>query len=809
MEKYDHKTIEQKWKEYWYRDNIYEAVDFSPKPKKYILAELPYPSGRSLHIGHAMRYTVPEVYSRYLRMKGYNVMFPMGWDAFGLPTEEYAKKEGKTPQEATQELGAKYKAAMQDMGYGIDWNREINTCDPKYYKWTQWFFLKFYEKGLAELKEMPVWWCKELGNLADEEVLTDSEGNKISERGGYKVEKKLYKQWILKLPAYAEKLIQGLEDTDFPDYIKIAQKNWIGKSEGLNITYSITDSPETVTVFTTRPDTNFGATFIVLAPENDLVAKITTPEQKAAVDDYVEKAINKSDMERLVDTKEKTGVFTGAYAINQLTNYKMPIYVADYVLGSVGTGAVVGVPGHDIRDFDFAKKIDLPIIRVVVGSDGDTSEITRPEQVNEEEGTMINSGFLNGMSIHDATQKIMDYIEEQGWGKRAVTYKVRDWVFTRQRYWGEPIPLVYKQDGTVEAIVNTEDMAEVHKKLPLELPTSKDQVEEWAKTVDSKGSPATRETQTMPTWAGSNWYFIRYIDANNDQAFADFEKMKYWLPVDKYYGDPGHTTMHLLYSRFWYKFFYDLGLVPTKEPYKYRMTGGLLLGPDGQKMSKSRGNVVEPGKLIEDFGADTVRMTLCFIGPYNETYPWNENSVKAINKFINNIYILKPKVTDKPASTEMLGMYSKMVKKVTDMCENLKMNTAISEFMIFVNAAKKEDTINVDIWKGFLKLIAPFMPFTAEELWQEINGYTEWKKENSIHLQEWPKYDAALAIDDILKIAVQVNGRVRDEVEVTMDEPEESVKTKVMQSEKVTTALNGSTPKKFIYVPGKIVNLVA
>ncbi len=821
MENYDHKNIENNWKEKWYKDNIYEAIDFSPKPKKYILAELPYPSGRALHIGHAMRYTVPEVYSRYLRMKGFNVLFPMGWDAFGLPTEGYAIKANKTPQEVIQELGTNYKAAMQDMGYGIDWNREINTSDPKYYKWTQWLFLKFYENGLAEPKEMPVWWCPELGNLADEEVLTAADGGKVSERGGYKVEKKMYKQWVLKMPMYAEKLIQGLDDTDFPDYIKTAQKNWIDKKVGINITYNIENSDETVIVFTTRPDTNFGATFIVLAPESDIISKITSAEQKAAVDEYVEKAKNKSDMERIVETKVKTGVFLGAYAINPLTTYKMPIYVADYVLGSVGTGAVVGVPGHDMRDFEFAQKFNIPVIRVVVGKDGDKSDITTASQVNESDGTMINSAFLDGMDIHDATEKIMDYLEEKGWGKRTVTYKIRDWVFARQRYWGEPIPVVYKENGEIEAIVKTTDVEGVKKKLPLELPYTKDfkpqsdgssalaRMDDWLNTTDSEGKPAKRETQTMPTWAGSNWYFIRYIDPKNDEVFADFEKMKYWLPVDKYYGDPGHTTMHLLYSRFWYKFFYDLGLVPTTEPYKYRMTGGLLLGPDGQKMSKSRGNVVEPGTLIEQFGADTVRMTLCFIGPYEDTYPWNENSVKAVHKFINNIYALKAKVNGKESSLETQKMYNKMIKNVTGMAENLKMNTAVSEFMIFVNALKKEENINIEIWKGFTKVLAPFIPFTAEELWQEANGFTEWKKENSVHLQEWPTYDEKLATENLLKIAVQINGKVKDEVEVSLAESEDSVKTKVLASEKVKAALGENTIKKFIYVPGKIVNIVA
>nr|MBP7928079.1 leucine--tRNA ligase [Patescibacteria group bacterium] len=584
---YDHKKIEQNWKKHWFDNNIYEAVDFSEKPKKYILAELPYPSGKFLHVGHMMRYTVPEIYSRFLRMNNYNVLFPMGWDSFGLPAETYAIKTNRTPQEVIAEATVNYKQAMKDMGYAIDWNREINTADPSYYKWTQWIFLKLFEAGLVEERELPVWWCEELGVLADEEVLPDEKSptGKKSERDGYPVYRKTLKQWVLKITAYADKLLDGLNEVDYFESVKAGQINWIGKKEGINIDYRVEGTTDSITCFTTRPDTNFGATFVVIAPEHEFAAKVSAnnPEVKK----YVNEATAKSEMERQTDNKEKTGVFTGFYAINNLNQEKMPIWVSDYVLVNYGTGAVVGVPGHDKRDFEFALKFSIPIKRVVVAEDGDSSDIKTLEQVQETEGTMINSEFLNGLNIHDATQKVMDYLEEKGVGKKSVTYKMRDQIWSRQRYWGDPIPLVTKEDGTVEADNN----------LPVELPILKDflpengqapleKVPQWYITNAKDGSPAKRATDTMPTWAGSNWYYMRYIDPTNNETFADFEKLKYWMPIDKYFGDAGHTTAHMLYARFWYRFLYDQGHVPHTEPFKWRMSGGLLLGTDKRKMSK-------------------------------------------------------------------------------------------------------------------------------------------------------------------------------------------------------------------------------
>lgn len=817
--KYDHKQIETKWKQLWANANLYEAVDFSPKPKKYILAELPYPSGKSIHVGHAMRYTVPDIYARYLRMNGYNVMFPMGWDAFGLPAEVFALKNHTTPQEIIAQLAIDYKKAIMDMGYSVDWNREINTTDPNYYKWTQWLFLKFYENGLAEIKEMPVWWSQTLGILADEEVINNQAGDKVSERDGELVERKMFKQWVLKIPLYAEKLIEGLNQIDFPDHIKNAQRNWIGKKEGVKIKYEIEDSTETVEVFTTRPDTNFGATFIVIAPEHPLVNKVTTETRKAEVTDYVKKAKNKNELERTsAISREKTGVFTGSYAVNNLTGKKMPIYIADYALMGVGTGAVVGVPAHDIRDFEFAKTFNLEIIRVVVGKDGDKSLITMPEQVQEEQGYMINSDFLNGLDIHTATKKIMDYLENKGWGERTTIYNIRDWVFSRQRYWGEPIPIIHKDDGTLEAV----------KDLPLELPYSTDyeatkdgkgplaKLTDWVKTKDSNGNDAERETQTMPTWAGSSWYFIRYCDPKNNTEFADFEKLKYWMPVDRYFGGAEHTTVHLLYSRFWYRFFFDLQLVPNPEPYQWRMNGGLLLGPDGKKMSKRLGNVVEPGILIENYGADATRIALAFLGPYTDTYPWNQNGMKASSKLVKDIYELSEKVvaTKKEQgdySTSHTVLYkqaSNLINKVTQMYENLKMNTAVSEIMIFINHLKKENVIPNDIWCDFLKVTAPLAPFVTEELWFKTKGYKTWTRETSIHTQAWPKPNLQLLEEAFVTIPIQIDGKVRAQMEISVETSEEKIKTDALALDKVQNYLKNKDPKKVIYIKNKIVSII-
>ena len=822
MSGYNHNEIENKWKNKWYEKNLYKAVDFSPKPKKYILAEFPYPSGKALHAGHMMRFTLPDVYSRYLRMKGFNVMFPMGWDAFGLPAENYAVQTGINPAITTKEIIKDYKQSLYTLGYSVDTDREINTTDPKYYKWTQWIFLKFFKAGLSEYKEMPIWWCEKLRTvLSDEEVLTDKNGNKISERGEHPVERRMLKQWVLKIPQYAERLIQGLENLDFPPAIKKAQINWIGKSEGAKISYQVEDSEDIITVFTTRPDTNFGATFIVLAPEHPLAQKITTKENENAVKEYIIKAGKKSELERIAEVKDKTGVFTGRYAINKLNDERLPIYIADYCLLGVGTGAVVGVPGHDKRDFLFAEKFGLPVKRVVVGDDGEIGKIDNVNQIFEGDGKAINSDFLDGLETTKAIEKICKYLEEKGWGEKHTTYRIRDWVFSRQRYWGEPIPVIHKEDGKIESVCDPDNLQEVKENLPLVLPEVPDfnptpdgfspleKNKEWVNIKDKDGKPAKRETNTMPNWAGSSWYYIRYCDPTNDENFADFEKQKYWLPVDKYFGGAEHTTMHLLYSRFWHQFLYDLKLVPTPEPYTWRINGGLLLGTDGKKMSKSTGNVVEPSKIIEQFGADALRMFVCFLGPYEDTYPWNDSGIKATSKLLTTIYGLRTKVNKNAKPSVMISKaYNKLVKNISQMFENLKMNTAVSEIMIFVNSVKNEEEISLDIWKGFLKTLAPLAPFIAEELWQDIEGNSEWSTENSVHTQKWPEFDKTVASENIIRIPIQINGKVRSDIEIEVGMEENIIKEKVLADPKVISNLNGKEINKFIYVPGKIISIV-
>ncbi len=820
---YDFRKIEQKWKSKWFKDNIYRAEDFSDRPKKYILAELPYPSGESLHIGHAMRYTVPEAYSRYLRMKGYNVLFPMGWDSFGLPTEGYALKAGKTPQEVTKELTENYKEGMKDMGYAVDWEREFATSDPDYYKWTQWLFLKFYENGLAELKEMPVWWCKELGNLADEEVLTDSEGNKISERGGYKVERKLFKQWVLKIPEYAEKLLKGLEKTDFPDHIKTAQINWIGKTEGCNVTFKIksqnTDFSAEEEVYTTRPDTLYGVTFIALAPEHPLSEDlIESASNSIEARKYAKRVKNLSDLEKQT-LKEKTGVrLEGVFAVHPFDEVQteIPIFIGNYVLMETGTGMIMGVPAHDERDMEFARKYQLNVVPVIRPPEQESET----DEVYTESGILINSGEFSGLQSEQAKEEIIQRLEEEDKGGKAVNYRIRDWVFSRQHYWGEPIPIVYDRSGNPKAIVDTNDMSKVHSVLPLELPYSKEyeptkegkpplaRIEDWVNTEDEEGNPVKRETQTMPTWAGSSWYYLRYIDPKNDGYFADLEKLNYWLPVDNYFGGAEHTTVHLLYSRFWHKFFYDIGIVPYEEPYERRMNGGLLLAQDGRKMSKRYGNVVEPQHLIENYGADATRMALCFLGPYTDTYPWNENTIKATWRLLNNIYDLKNKVKKNVNQPSIEKLLHRTIKNVTGMFDDLKLNTVVSQIMIFVNELKEESAIDHDIWCNLIKLLAPVAPFIAEELWKDVNGWESWDPKNSVHLQPWPEYDKDLARKDSIKIGVQINGKIRDEIEISRDEGEQSVRDRVLRQDNVVKYIEGKELKKFIYVPNKIVSLV-
>jgi len=807
MSTYNFKEIENKWKKYWFKNNIYKAEDFSEKPKKYILAEYPYPSGKSIHVGHAMRYTAPEMYSRFLRMRGYNVLFPMGWDAFGLPSEVFASQVGKTPLDLMDDIEVDYKKAMQDVGYAFDWDREISTCHPDYYKWTQWLFLKFYENNLAEIKEMPVWWCEQLGILADEEIISDKNGNKISERGNYPVTRKRFKQWVLKIPEYADKLLQGLNEVDFPESIKNAQKSWIGKSEGTYICFKIYDYD--LEVFTTRPDTIYGVTYIVLAPENSLVQKLLEKcENKEEVKKYIENAKTKSDLERIV-SKEKTGIrLKNIYAKHPMPeiDFDIPVFVSDYVLADYAGGCVMGVPAHDQRDYEFAKKKDLNIIEVITGGN-------IQKEAYEGEGKMINSFKYNGIDSEKFRKVITKELENIKKGRRGIAYKIRDWVFSRKRYWGDPIPVVYKQNGEIEAVAETN--------LPVELPYLKDflppadgsspleKAIDWVNITDSKGNPAKRETQTMPTWAGSNWYYLRYTDPKNDKEFANMEKMKYWLPVDRYFGGAEHTTVHLLYSRFWHKFFYDLELVPTKEPFAWRMNGGLILGADGNKMSKSKGNVVEPKKYLDKYGADAFRMGMVFLGPYDGVFPWNPGAIKSMSKFLENLYSFKIKIHENIKIPEnIIKAQHKMIKNVTKMMEDLKMNTTISEIMIFFNKIKHFDKIDLEVWNTFLKVLAPLAPFITEELWHEANKIDKFKPETSVHLQKWPEYDEKLITEDTLVIPVQINGKVRSEIEIERNEGKLSVEEKALSNPKIQKYLNSKKPEKIIYVENKIVNIV-
>lgn len=812
MKSYDHKTIEDNWRDNWFKDNIYEAVDFSEKPKKYILAELPYPSGKFLHVGHMMRYTVPEIYSRFLRMRGYNVLFPMGWDCFGLPAETFAIQEGITPQEAIKTAVKSFKASLKRMGYAIDWDRELNTSDPEFYKWTQWTFKRLWEEGLADLQEMPVWWCKELGVLADEEVLPDPAGDgKVSERGGHPVERKMFKQWVLKLPEFADRLLDGLNTVDYEESVKQSQRNWIGKKEGANVSFEVDN--DKVEVFTTRPDTLYGVTFLAISPDHALVEKwVKKAKNKSEIQDYIKKSQGLSELEK--QTKEKTGVqIKGITAKHPFSDvgYAIPVFVADYILSSYGTGVVMGVPAHDERDYEFAQKYDLEIIEVI---EHDIKDYAGP--VFTGDGKMINSSIYNGMDSKKFKKEVVARLEKEGKGKKAKTYKVREQVFSRQRYWGEPIPLIHKQDGGIEAIPDND--------LPLELPIMEDflpgkdgesplkKAKDWVSTVDSEGNPAKRETDTMPTWAGSNWYYLRYVDPHNDKEQVDMEKARYWMPVDQYFGDAGHTTVHLLYSRFWYKFLYDQGVVPHSEPYKYRMSGGLLLGPDGHKMSKSRGNTINPKDVVENYGADAVRTYLAFIGPYDSTYPWNENGLIACFRLLRSIYEMKDKVDSDlkeiDKDTETSRAYHKMVKNTTSMMEDLKMNTSVSEVMIFTNHLKTLDKIPADIWEQFIKVFAPFAPFIAEELWQDFHGYKKWNKKNSVHLSDWPEFKEKLAKDDMIEMPIQINGKVRETLNITAGATETQVKEKALESETVKKYLEGNEPKKYIFVKDRILNIV-
>lgn len=801
---YNHKEIEKKWQKYWAKKNEFNTHDEPDKPKFYALDMFPYPSGQGLHVGHPEGYTATDILSRFKRSQGYNVLHPMGWDAFGLPAEQYALDTGNDPAEFTKKNIETFRRQINALGFSYDWNREINTTDPEYYKWTQWIFTKLYEKGLAYEAEVPVNWVPELGTvIANEEVIDGK-----SERGGYDVIRKPMRQWMLKITAYADRLLDDLEEVDWPESIKEMQRNWIGRSVGANVTFKVAGMEKDFTVFTTRPDTLFGATYAVLAPEHELVAQITTPEQKAAIDAYVEEASKKSDLNRTDLAKEKTGVFTGAYAINPVNGKEIPIWIADYVLASYGTGAIMAVPAHDERDHEFAKTFGLEIIPVLAGGNVEESAYT-------EDGLHINSDFLDGLDKETAIEKMVAWLEENHVGKKEVSYRLRDWLFSRQRYWGEPIPIIHWEDGTTTTL--PEDQ------LPLRLPKTDNikpsgtgesplaNVTDWVNVTDPEtGKKGRRETNTMPQWAGSSWYFLRFIDPHNRSVLADYDKLKRWMPVDIYIGGAEHAVLHLLYARFWHKFLYDIGVVPTKEPFEKLFNQGMILGENNEKMSKSRGNVVNPDDVINQYGADTLRLYEMFMGPLDASIAWNENGLEGSRKFLDRVWRLivdeNGKMRDRITTFndgKLSKVYHQTVKKVTEDFEQLHFNTAISQLMVFVNEAYKADALPYEYVEGFVQLLAPIAPHIGEELWSILGN------DHGISYVPWPTYDESALVEDEIEVVFQVNGKVRAKAMVPADAEKAVLEQLAQENELVQEQLQGKTIRKVIVVPNKLVNIVA
>ena len=801
---YNHKEIEKKWQKYWAKNNCFNTLDDPNKEKFYALDMFPYPSGQGLHVGHPEGYTATDILSRMKRAQGYNVLHPMGWDAFGLPAEQYALDTGNDPAEFTKKNIETFRRQINSLGFSYDWNREINTTDPEYYKWTQWIFTKLYEKGLAYEAEVAVNWVPELGTVISNEEVIDGK----SERGGYDVVRRPMRQWMLKITAYADRLLEDLELVDWPESIKDMQRNWIGRSEGANVTFKVAGTEESFTVFTTRPDTLFGATYTVLAPELELVKKITTPEQTAAVEAYIEETSKKSDLNRTDLAKEKTGVFTGAYAINPVNGQEIPIWIGDYVLASYGTGAIMAVPAHDERDYEFAKTFGIDILPVIAGGDITTEAYTG-------DGPHINSDFLNGLNKAEAIAKMNEWLEENHVGKKEVSYRLRDWLFSRQRYWGEPIPVIHWEDGTTTTVPESE--------LPLRLPVTSDirpsgtgesplaNIDEWVNVVDPEtGMKGKRETNTMPQWAGSSWYYLRFIDPHNKNEIADFEKLKRWLPVDIYIGGAEHAVLHLLYARFWHKFLYDIGVVPTKEPFQKLYNQGMILGENNEKMSKSRGNVVNPDDVVAKYGADTLRLYEMFMGPLDASIAWNENGLEGSRKFLDRVWRLivdeEGKMRDRITTINdgrLTKVYHQTVKKVTEDMANLHFNTAISQLMVFVNEANKVDALPYEYVEGFVQLLAPIAPHIGEELWQILGN------EESLTYVPWPTYDEAALVEDEVEVVFQVNGKIRGKQNVARGLSKEELEQIAMNHEAVKEFIEGKTVRKVIAVPDKLVNIVA
>ena len=786
---YNFNEIEKKWQEYWDEHKTFktDVWDFS-KPKYYALDMFPYPSGQGLHVGHPEGYTATDIMSRMRRMQGYNVLHPMGWDAFGLPAEQYAIKTGNHPAGFTAKNIDTFKKQLKMLGFSFDWDREISTCDPNFYKWTQWIFKQLYNDGLAKLVEMPVNWCEGLGCvLSNDEVI-----NGKSERGGFPVVRKNMKQWVMDIPKYAEILLSGLDEIDWPESTKEIQRNWIGKSVGAEVKFKVANTDKEFTVFTTRADTLFGATYCVLSPEHALVDEITMSEQKDAVKEYKAQAAAKSDLERTELNKEKTGCFTGSYAINPVNGKEIPIWISDYVLATYGTGAIMAVPAHDERDYEFAKKFGIEIIPVLEGGDISKEAFTG-------DGVHINSDFLNGLGKQDAIDKMIAWLEDKGIGDKKVNYKLREWIFARQRYWGEPIPIVYTEGDEIHVLAD-EDLPLVLPELEDYAPSKTgasplDKATDWVNTT-FEGKPAKRETSTMPGSAGSSWYFLRYIDPHNDKELADPELLKHWMPVDLYVGGPEHAVGHLLYSRFWNNYLYNKGIAPTKEPFAKLRHQGMILGSNGEKMSKSKGNVINPDDMVKEYGADALRVYEMFMGPIDAAKPWDPNGIDGSKKFLDRVWRLfveSGKVQDKE-NKNLEKVYNYTVKKVTNDYENMFFNTSISQMMIFVNTATKEDVLPKEYAEGFVKLLSPVAPHIAEELWNRL-GHND-----TITYEAWPTYDEAKLVEDTVEIPVQVNGKVRATIQIAVDASEEEVKNIVHENANVQTQLEGKTVVKEIYV---------
>ena len=796
---YNFSAIEAKWQKYWDKNKTFAAAEDQSKPKYYALDMFPFPSGNGLHVGHPEGYTATDIVSRYKRMKGFNVLHPMGWDSFGLPAENYAIKTGTHPEATTQKNINNFRRQLKFLGFSYDWDREIATSNIDYYKWTQWIFVQLYNKGLAFEDEIEVNWCPELKTvLANEEIV-----NGKSEVGGHPVEKMKMKQWMLKITDYAERLLTDLDDLDWPENIKEMQRNWIGRSEGAAISFKIDGTKHSLDVFTTRPDTIFGATYMVVAPDHPLVSQITANEHTDAIKKYQQVTASKSDLERTDLNKDKSGIFTGAYCINPANDQKIPIYVADYVLISYGTGAIMAVPAHDQRDWEFAKKYELPIIQVLDGGDIEDAAFTG-------DGVHINSGFLDGLEKVDGIKAAIDWLSEKGLGKKEINYKLRDWIFSRQRYWGEPFPILKFEDGSIRVLDEDElpvALPQVEKYEPSgtgESPLAT--IDEWLNIVDPKtGKKARRETNTMPNWAGSCWYYLRYLDPRNDKEPWDKDKEKYWMPVDLYIGGVEHAVLHLLYARFWHKVLFDLGFVSTTEPFKKLVNQGMILGSDGEKMSKSRGNVINPDDVVHEFGADSLRLYEMFMGPLEKVKPWQTNGVKGVYNFIKRAYTFfgnPDNYSDGEEDLDILKALHKTIKKVGTDIEEMKFNTGISALMVFTNACIKKGKVTKETAEKMSLLLSPYAPHVGEEIWS-ILGHTETNT-----YEAWPEFDPELAQDDLITMAVQVMGKTRATLSVPADISKEDFLAKAKKEPKVANQLDGAQIVKEIYVPGKICNFV-